>query len=178
MIDVIDQKIIQELQKDGRTNFIELAAKLGVAAGTVKNRVAKMIKDDILKIVAIPNVNALGYGFVSFVGFHINLKELRDVTKKLSESQHVCYLVWVTGNYDLMAIVITHSAAELASIVENYFTKIPGVLGMETFVNLDIPKGAWGLLDTAQLVSCASVAPPLRTRRSSPGRKRIGPERG
>jgi DNA-binding Lrp family transcriptional regulator len=35
MIDALDRKLIQELQKSGRRGYVELAKELGVVEGTV-----------------------------------------------------------------------------------------------------------------------------------------------
>ena len=157
MIDNIDQGIIQELQRNGRENFVDIAEKLGVVEGTVRNRLNKLLENNILKIVAVPNMLALGYRFVAIMGFQVNMPEMRKVAKELSKNQHICYLAWVTGKYDLMAIIITRSPQELASVIENEFSCIVDILRMETFVNLDILKGAWGVPDTTQLISNLSL---------------------
>ena len=151
MIDDIDQTLIQELQKDGRKSYTDLAKMLGIVEGTVRKRVKRLLGQDIIKVVAVPNVPKLGYGLISLIGFHVRMENLRQVADSIAQNQHVCYLAFVTGRYDLMAVVMTQSPQELSHIIEKEFSVIPSVTGTETFVNLDVIKGIWGLQDTIQL---------------------------
>jgi|Deesub1362A_J573_1020465.scaffolds.fasta_scaffold07056_1 Lrp/AsnC family transcriptional regulator for asnA, asnC and gidA len=152
MIDDLDRRLIEELQKDGRQAYVELAKKLGVAEATVRKRVKQLLRNDLMRIVAVPNVRRLGYGFIGIIGLQVRIDDLRLVAEKLAENRHVCYLAFVTGRYDLMAIVITKSPEELARFIEKEISAIPSILRTETFVNLDIIKGVAGLLDTIQLI--------------------------
>lgn len=152
MVDDLDRKLIQELQKNGRQSYADLAKRLGVVEGTVRKRIKHLLDGDIIKIVAVPNVRELGYGFISVMGLQVRMEDLRKVAENLAQNQHVCYLAFVTGRYDLMAIVMTRSPEELSRFIEREISAIPSILRTETFVNLDIIKGAWGLVDTIQLV--------------------------
>jgi len=42
MVDELDRKIISILQKDARLSYREIAKKLGIAVGTVYNRLKKL----------------------------------------------------------------------------------------------------------------------------------------
>ena len=158
MIDKAGQKIIQELQRDGRESYSSLAKSLGIVEGTVRKRIKRLMQEDILKIVAVPNVRKLGYGFMAIMGIQVRMENLRTLMDNLVRNKHVCYLVWITGKWDLMAIVVARSSEEFSQFVEKELSVIPGVLRTETFVNLDTVKGAWGLLDTKQLISDLDIS--------------------
>lgn len=152
MIDALDRKLIEELQENGREAYIDLARKLGVVEGTIRKRVKHLLDRDIIKIVAVPNVRKLGYGFVGIMGLQVRMEDLRKVADSLVNNQHVCYLTFVAGSYDLIAIILTRSPEELAQFVEKEISAIPSILRTETFINLDIIKGEPSLLDTIQLM--------------------------
>jgi len=152
MIDEVDIKLVQELQKNGRESYVDLAKRLGVVEGTVRKRTNHLVDKGSIKIVAVPNMRELGYGFTCIMGLQVRMEDLRKVAESLSQNQHVCYLAFVTGRYDLMAIVVTQSPEELSSFIEKEISAIPSILRTETFVNLDIIKGEVGLLNTTQLV--------------------------
>jgi Lrp/AsnC family transcriptional regulator for asnA, asnC and gidA len=153
MLDSIDLRLIQELQKDGRESYVALARRLGVVEGTVRKRVRDLLTKGTMKIVAVPNMRALGYGLTCIIGLQVKMQDLRKVADVLVQNRHVCYLAFVTGQYDLMAIVVTESPEELASFIEKEISAIPSIVRTETFVTLDIIKGGMGLLDTTQLIS-------------------------
>ena len=72
-IDELDKKLILELQRNGRCTYMDLAKMLSVAEGTVRNRLKKLINDDIVKITAIPDLDKFGYDFMGIVGLQVPL---------------------------------------------------------------------------------------------------------
>jgi len=151
MMDQIDRDLIVELQKDGRCSFVELAEILHVSEATVRNRVRRLLSNDVVKVTAVPNLQKLGYQFVGIVGIQVRLAELHSIVEKLMLHANVCYLVNVTGRYDLIGIIVTKSAREFADFIENTVSIIPGVDRTETFVSLNVFKGEAIGLDTLGL---------------------------
>lgn len=152
MIDELDLKLLQELQKDGVRSYVELGRMLGVVEGTVRKRIKDLKDKNILKIVGVPNVSELGYGFMNFMALQVRMAELREVANALARKPNVCYLAFVTGRYDLIAVIVTRTPQELSHFIEAEVSSIPGILRTETFVNLDIIKGGWSGIDTTQLI--------------------------
>jgi Lrp/AsnC family transcriptional regulator for asnA, asnC and gidA len=158
MIDEVDQKLILELQRDGRMSFCELGKLLGVTEGTVRHRFKRLTKSGIMKVVAVPNMSKLGYGFISIVAIQVSMAELNKVCEALYQNVVMCQLTWVTGRYDLIAVIITRSTEEFADIMAKEISMIPGVTRTETFVSLRVLKGAASLLDTSELVRYLDVS--------------------
>jgi Lrp/AsnC family transcriptional regulator for asnA, asnC and gidA len=165
MVDELDRKLIQELQKSGRQSYVAIARTLGVVEGTVRKRVKDLLDRNIMKIVAAPNLRELGYNFISIMGLQVRMADLRKVAENLAQKPNVCYLAFVTGRYDLMAVIMTRSSEELSHFIEKEISAVPSILRTETFVNLDIIKGGWPGLDTTQLISNVDVSPPKAGRR-------------
>ena len=159
MIDELDRKLMMELQKGGRESYVNIASTLGVVEGTVRKRVKNLLDRNIMKIVAIPNLRELGYNFISIMGLQVRMADLRKVAENLAQKPNVCYLAFVTGRYDLMAIIMTRSSEELSHFIEKEISAVPSILRTETFVNLDVIKGGWPGLDTTQLISNVDVSP-------------------
>jgi len=153
MIDKLDLKLIQELQQDGRESYTELAGKLGVTEGTVRKRVRNLVDKRVMKIAAIPNMSELGYKLMSIIGVQVKMVDLRKVADTLAKKPNICHLAFVAGRYDVMILVISQSHKELSDFIEKEISTIPSILRTETFVNLDVIKGAWSGADTTQLVS-------------------------
>ena len=112
-----------------------------------------------MKIVAVPNMSKLGYSFVSIVAIQVSMAELNKVCEALYQNYAVCQLTWVTGRYDLIAVIIARSTEELADIMAKEISIIPGVTRTETFVSLRVVKGTMSLLDTSELVRYLGVKP-------------------
>jgi Lrp/AsnC family transcriptional regulator for asnA, asnC and gidA len=157
-LDKLDQKIILDLQKDGRLPYMELAKMLGVTEGTVRNRFKKLVDKGIIRVTAIPEIDKLGYNFMGIVGMQVRLADLREVGEQLVQHPNVCYLVNVTGRYEFIAIVVTKSSREFAHFMENVVSAIPSILRTETFVTLNIYKGYGNGLDTTQLIGNLDIS--------------------
>jgi DNA-binding Lrp family transcriptional regulator len=158
MIDEIDQKLILELQEDGRQSFIELAQKLSVTEGTARRRLKRLKNQGILKLTAVPDVTVLGYQFIAIVAIQVDMACVNSVADELSRNHSVSQLSFVTGRYDLIAVVATRSTDEFSKFMREELSVIPHVVRTETFIVLSTIKGIFGLPDTRQLVRDMDVA--------------------
>ncbi len=152
MMNNFEHKLIIELQKDGRTGYTDLARRLGVSEATIRRRLRRLLDRKLIRIVAEPNLSALGYGFMSMIGMQVKMSDLRKVADTLAKEPNVCHLAFVTGRYDLVALVVGRSHKDLANFMEKTISVIPSILRTETFVNLAIIKGEWSGTDTTQLI--------------------------
>jgi Lrp/AsnC family transcriptional regulator, regulator for asnA, asnC and gidA len=153
VIDELDTKIIRELRNNCRCAFTEIAKRLGVVEGTVRKRVSNLLGQKLIKLTLQPNLEGLGYSFITILGAQVRMADLQEVAESLALKKNICYLAFVTGRYDLMAIVITRSPEELAEFIKREISDIPSIIRTESFVNLEILKGESGALDTSQLTS-------------------------
>jgi Lrp/AsnC family transcriptional regulator for asnA, asnC and gidA len=136
-IDELDKKVILELQEDARASFKDIAGKLRVSEGTVRNRVLRLIEEGILKLQARVNPFAFPHKISALVG--VNLKE-RHPEKKMEEIKRIPHVtsVWnVTGRYDLFFEVMVDSLGELNDVLlkidRDY---VGGISQTETFITL------------------------------------------
>lgn len=159
MLNEFEQKLILALQKDGRQSYTDLGRMFGVTEGTVRKRIKSLIRNNVIKIVGVPNVRELGYNFISIVGIQVQMSELDKVQASLSKNPAVCQLSWVAGRYDLIAIVATRSSEEFANFMANELSTIPSVVRTETFVSLGMFKGTPCLADTIELINNHKISP-------------------
>jgi len=134
----------------------------GVTKGAVRKRARNLIKNNIIKIVGVPDVRELGYNLIHIVGIQVQMAELDKVQTNLSKNPAVCQLSWVTGRYDLIAVVATRSSEEFANFIANELSTIPGVVRTETFVSLGMFKGTPYLADTIELIKNHRIPPKKR----------------
>ncbi len=151
-LDKLDQNIMMALQKNGRLSYMELAKMMAVTEGTIRNRFTKLVNNGIMRITASPDIEKLGYGFMGIIGMQVHLADLHEVADKLAQNPNICYLVNVTGRYELLATVVTRSSKEFAYFMETVVSAIPNILKTETFVALNVYKGAGSGMDMLQLI--------------------------
>jgi Lrp/AsnC family transcriptional regulator for asnA, asnC and gidA len=136
-IDDLDKKMILELQEDARASFKDIARKLRVSEGTVRNRVIRLIDEGILKLQARVDPFAFPHKIAALVG--VNLRE-RHPEKQMEKIKKIpCVTsVWnATGRYDLFFEVMVDSLKELNEVLlkidRDY---VRGISQTETFITL------------------------------------------
>ena len=131
MLDELDIKILEELQKNGRATYVELKKKLGVEDTTIRKRIMRMEKEGIIEGYTVEiNPEALGYTITSFIGIDTapNLTEV--VAEKLCNLKGVVYVFESTGSYDLFTSAVVRDMNEFGKIVDE-IKNTEGVLNVD-----------------------------------------------
>lgn len=150
-IDEIDQRIIEALQLDGRRPFTKLAAELGISEASVRQRVANLINNQVMQIVAITNPLKMGFSLACMISIRVSGERLLEAAREIAEFDEVIYLIVCTGNPDLLAEVVCQDNDHLLRFLTEKLYKVPGVLQTETHPYLRVVKDsgtAAGLLPT------------------------------
>lgn len=145
-MDEVDRKIIDILQLDGRASNARIARQVGVSEGTVRRRLHRLTQDNVVKIIAVPNLDKMGYTTAALIGLQTAPGQLDAVADAVSSMQEVHYVAITTGAFDLFAWVGMTSTEELGIFLRSKVGPIPGVTRTETFVNLSISKRTYGLV--------------------------------
>ena len=132
------------LQEDGRAPHIALARRLGVSEGTVRRRVAKLLKGGVIRVVAVAEPERLGYHTSAFIGLQVDPAQVEEVATKLAALAETEQVVITTGRYDIFIWVNLESAAALAAFLHRKIGTVEGVRRTETFISLDTRKRAPG----------------------------------
>lgn len=142
-LDGLDLKIIQELSEDGRRSFVEIAKGSGLSPVAIKNRVERLINDEVLKVKGLLNMEKV-YSVSAHIEVEADHKTISKLIEKFEKSPLVYHLVRTSGRYNLM---ISIAAPNLESI-ENFIAKEirlePGVRHIEINVGeLPIIPKVW-----------------------------------
>jgi Lrp/AsnC family transcriptional regulator for asnA, asnC and gidA len=143
-LDELDDRLIALLQANGRASNIELAKEVGVSEGTIRRRFRNLIKDEVIRVVAIPDHAKLGRGTTALIGLQVDPSEVDPVAAALADVPEVQYVSVTTGAFDVFLWVALGSPEELSSFLRLQVGSIPGVRRTETFVNLSIRKNPAG----------------------------------
>ncbi|WP_202320326.1 Lrp/AsnC family transcriptional regulator [Archaeoglobus neptunius] len=139
-IDEVDIKILRELQDDARKSLKEIAEKVGVAEGTVYNRINKMRKAGIIKkFIPIVDYSALGYDLIAIIGITAEGGYLLEIEKEIAREHNVTAVYDVTGEYDILVVAKFRDRDSLNSFVK----KVAGmerVLKTYTMLVLNVVK--------------------------------------
>ena len=145
-MDDLDRKIIGLLQINGRASNARIARDVGVSEGTVRRRLRRLVQDEIIRVVAVPDPEKMGLSTVALIGIQADPDKLDDVAEHLAALPETQYVSLTTGSYDLFIWVALLSSEELGNFIRNRVCVITGVRRTETFVNLVIVKKGYGIV--------------------------------
>ena len=140
LIDSIDQQLIRLLAENARQTSEALAKQLGVNPSTVRRRLQGLVKNKVIRIVALPEPDKIGLSFRAVVAFDVAHKKLNSVVKKLRMRPEVQWLSLTTGRFDVLAIVWFPSSEEFFTFMQTEVASLEGVRDTETFVCLHTGK--------------------------------------
>ena len=139
-LDDVDRGIIVALREDGRMSFAEIARRLDVSAGMVRQRYLDLAEEDILQVVAVTNPTLMGYNTMALVGVRVDGNRLRDIARRMAAFEEVVYLVLCTGTFDILVEVACRDNAHLLQFLTEHLRAIEGVVHTETIIYLEIVK--------------------------------------
>ena len=145
-MDELDNRIISLLQVDGRASNARIARDVGVSEGTVRRRLRNLIKGDTIKVIAVPNLEQMGYGTAALIGIQTSPGKVDEVADAISELEEAHYVAITTGAWDIFTWVGLESTEKLGEFIRGKVGPITGVTRTETFVNLAIKKRTYGLV--------------------------------
>ena len=120
MIDDTDRKIIHVLQKDGRASLRKISEEVGVALGTVSNRVNRMEHSGIITGYSVSlDPEKVGWSLNVVIGLRIETGTLIEIQEKISRDYRVCGVYDVTGDYDSMIIARAKDREDLDDLIKN-----------------------------------------------------------
>ena len=143
-MDKLDLSILASLQTDGRRPFTDIAQELGVSEGTVRNRVAKLINNQVLHIVGLVDPSSMGLNSPAMIGVSISEGDIEQIATEIASYSEVSYLIMVSGEFDFMVEVLCKDNEHLANFLNYKLRKVAGVERTQTFMTLRTFKVAYG----------------------------------
>ena len=140
-MDELDTKIIQILQDDGRASNAGIARKVGVSEGTVRRRLKRLVQEEYIQVVAIPDAAKMGFESQALVGVQVDPDKIDQVADALANLGEINWVAITTGSFDVFAWATLQSAEALGIFLRTKIGTIQGVRRTETFVNLDRKRG-------------------------------------
>lgn len=148
--DALNSEIIAHLQTDGRMAFSEIADRLGVSEGTIRNRVSAMKEAGSLRIAAVVDPSSTRYDTAAMLAITVAQGHCPTaVANRLGVSPHVVYILWVSGRFDLLVEVVTDNHDALLEFLEtevhaaNDIVAVETMTGLKNFKNQFLLKSAW-----------------------------------
>lgn len=145
-MDGLDTRIVDILQNDGRASNAGIAREVGVSEGTVRRRLKRLVQEEYIQVVALPDPVKMGYESQALVGVQVDPDKIDQVADDLAELSQVNWVAVTTGSYDIFAWATLQSAEALGLFLRTKVGIIPGVRRTETFVSLANKKRGYGTI--------------------------------
>lgn len=160
-LDDIDRRILALLQGDGRASYSALAAEVGLAVSSAKERVRKLQDRGIIDgFRAILSPAALGLDLLAYVFVGWTDPDTEEpFLARVADEPAILECHHVTGSWNYLLKVRTRTTRDLESFLGGIVKRVPGVQRTETLIVLSSRK------ETASLPLAASD--PVRPARRS-----------
>lgn len=136
-LDAIDRGIVEALRADGRTNNSVIAARLGIAEGTVRQRMRKLTEAGVVKVSALVNPEIISEHQLCMIGIKVaESQRLEATAQAVSQLPEVRSVAIVTGRYDLLVELLVDSNHGLIRFLSESLAKVSGIQSSETFLLL------------------------------------------
>ncbi len=135
-LDELDQRILDELQRDARVANAELARRLNLSPPAVHARVKRLEERGILRgYVALLDRERLGFDMLCFIQISLQLHQVEQVSHFRATIQQIPEVLechHVTGEYDYLLKIVVRNRQELERLIMEKLTPIPGVARIHT----------------------------------------------
>ena len=152
-LDENDDRIILELQKDGRQSYKTIAERTGIPTSTISRRVNYLQKYNIIKICALPNPLKLGFPVNAFIKIEAVNSKIDAICTTLDKHKNVNMIGIALGQYNIMLVVHFPDIWALSAFVMDELPGLEGIKNIDTIVLTGIKKRFYGWILSEQMVS-------------------------
>lgn len=128
ILDLINLRIIEILEKNAMTTFIEIARIVGTSDATVHLRIKKLQQSGIIKkFTILINDRLLGYKTLVFIGVRIKQQDPEKIVSELVSIDEVLEVHEIYNYFDILIKLRTKDLEHLREIVALKIKKIDGI---------------------------------------------------
>ena len=139
-IDGRDRRILEELLKDGRQSFRQIARRINVSVVTVGQRIKRMENEGIISgYSAMVNQEKIGFEITTISEVTVSKGRLLEVQREIAKMGSVCAVYDVTGVEDSIVISKFRNREELSNFTKALLA-LPYVERTNTHVVLNTCK--------------------------------------
>ncbi|WP_106403547.1 Lrp/AsnC family transcriptional regulator [Actinocorallia populi] len=141
VLDDIDWRLLQELQRDGRAPYTRLAGIIGLSQAATRARVVRLMRSGVIQVTGLAAPAALGNLELATFGV-VAGSAARRVARELGGLEPVRYLSSGFGRFDLIGRIEAGSPAALVDALDSV-RAVDGVQDLDSWHVLDIVKESY-----------------------------------
>jgi Lrp/AsnC family transcriptional regulator for asnA, asnC and gidA len=140
ILDELDIAILAGLQEDGRKSYAELANKLDVSPGTIRNRFMRLAAQGTISTIGICNPYHVGFNAPASILVSVQAPYLEEAAAQISQFPEITWMALVAGEYDLQLDVACRDRDHFTEFLTNQLQKVPGVIQTRALMQLRVLK--------------------------------------
>ncbi|MFJ4713668.1 Lrp/AsnC family transcriptional regulator [Streptomyces sp. NPDC088785] len=136
--DETDERILAELERDGRLPFAELAARIGLSPGATRSRTLRLLDGGVAQVVALVRPEVLGMGYLC--GFAVRVAgAAAETAERVAALPRVTFLSTCLGGAEVVGTLTAESFAAVRGTLEE-IRELPRVREVESWLHLELVK--------------------------------------
>jgi Lrp/AsnC family transcriptional regulator, leucine-responsive regulatory protein len=145
-LDELDLRLLEALQRNARSTFVELGAIVGLKAPAVHDRVKRLEQRGYIRNYSAQlDAERLGLNLTAFVSCYTSPDcAYEDFTRRLGEMPEVCEVHSVAGEETFLCKVVTRSTQHLDELLAR-LKATPGMARTRTTIVLTTPFDRGGV---------------------------------
>lgn len=141
-LDRIDQRILKELEVNGRLSIVELAARVNLTNTPCSERVKRLERSGYISgYRAVLNMGKLGLGHLTVVQVSLAAtasdNSLDAFNLAIRQIPEVESCLMVAGSFDYLLTVRTRDISHFREVLGDKINKLPGILQTNSFAVME-----------------------------------------
>lgn len=144
LLDVIDKRILDELQHQGRLSIVELAERVHLTKTPCSERMKRLEKAGVIKEYrAVVDAAKVGMNHVTIV--HVSLVQTSDnsleaFNRAVRDIPEIQSCLMIAGPFDYMLKVRSRDIAHFRELLGEHISKLPNVMQTHSFAVMETVK--------------------------------------
>ncbi|PLW81667.1 Lrp/AsnC family transcriptional regulator [Kineobactrum sediminis] len=139
-LDETDHRIIALLRGDGRLPYRSIARELNLTEATVRARVRRLEESRTMRVVAVTDIEAAGYGMLLAIGVQVEDRSPEEVGRDMAAIPEVFSVNIVVGTQDLEILMVAEDQAALQGLLHEKLATMAGVRRLTPALAVNVLK--------------------------------------
>lgn len=135
-MDKIDQKIIRELQKNGRITNQELAEKVNLSPSPCLRRLKNLETSGVIQgYTAVVDRNQYGLPISVFAMIRLNSHDTDTVKRfedRIADTEEIIECFLMAGSHDYLLHIVAATLQDYEHFMKNKLNAVPGIAAIES----------------------------------------------
>jgi len=147
-LDATDLELLAILREQPRISNRQIAERMDVTEGTIRNRVRRLQQKNVVAFTAIRRLNGKTPPSAAYIGIHVDGDSIAAVCDALAAIPQVTFVATMLGRYDILACAVTVDFAALTHLLHVQLPSIAGVKSTDTSLSTVFVKHdhRWGVV--------------------------------